>query len=129
MVSFDASQGPMGLFVVSTNATVPLEMSAALGEYVVFNELTLAKDPVPRLDHVALVAAPPIEPFNRIFAPAHTEVSLPAFTKGVAFKLIVASSFTVGHGDMIPFAVNVSVIAPVTPLGGVYVAFSVFAFG
>ena len=115
--------------MVKTRATVPLVISAELGLSVVVSEPTFEKVPEPNVDHVALVAVPPIVPFNCTSAPAQIEVSLPAFTKGVALRFIVAVSLAAGHGAIIPLAVNVSVILPVAPLGGIKVAFNVFEFG
>jgi hypothetical protein len=61
--------------------------------------------------------------------PAQIEVSLPALTKGLAFKVIGTVAFSAGHGEIIPLAVNVKVTAPVAPEEGINVAFNVLAFG
>ena len=56
-------------------------------------------------------------------------VSAPALTKGVAFKLIFTSTATAGQGANTPNAVKVSVTLPVSPEGGVKLAFRLLAFG
>ena len=129
IVSFVEVQGPIGSLVVSTSATEPLEISAELGVYVLVRDPVFEKVPDPRVDQVALVADPPIVPSSETTAPAQIALSFPALTNGVAFKLIVVWSFTVGHGAIIPFAVKVKFIDPVAPEGGMKVAFNVFGFG
>ena len=121
--------GPIGSLVVKTRATVPLEISAELGLYVVVSEPTFEKVPEPNVDHVALVAVPPIVPFNCTKAPAQIEVSLPAFSVGGISNKIVAASFTEGQGEIIPVAVSVNVTFPVVPIGGKNIALRVLAFG
>ena len=61
--------------------------------------------------------------------PAQIEVSLPALTIGLAFKVIGTVVFSAGHGAIIPLAVNVNVTTPVAPEAGVNVAFNVFGLG
>jgi hypothetical protein len=61
--------------------------------------------------------------------PAQIEVSLPAYANGAAFKLMFATSFTAGQGDIMPLAVSVSETDPLDPTGGINVALRVFGFG
>ena len=57
------------------------------------------------------------------------EVSLPAFTIGVAFKLMFVGTLTTGQGDGGVADVKVKTIVPIAPVGGTYVALSVCGFG
>ncbi len=59
-----AGHGPVGLLVVNVRVTLPDEISAALGVYVVVRLPALPKLPVPEVLHVAEVAEPSIVPAN-----------------------------------------------------------------
>jgi hypothetical protein len=62
IASLTGVQGPAGLPVVRVRVLVPAVMSAALGVYVVFRDVALAKVPVPLLVQITEGALPPIVP-------------------------------------------------------------------
>jgi hypothetical protein len=83
-VDVAALQGPEGSFVVNVSVTVPFVI---VGVYVEASEFTFEKFPLDAL-HVALVALPPIVPFNVTVPPGTTVCGLPAFTVAAAFTVI-----------------------------------------
>jgi len=59
-----SGQGPDGLLVARVNVTLPDDISAALGIYVVTGFVLLAKLPVPVEVHVTVLAPPPNVPLS-----------------------------------------------------------------
>jgi hypothetical protein len=114
IASLTARQGPAGSLVVNVSVTIPAVLSAALGVYVVFRAVALAKAPVPDVVQVDDVAPPPLVPVSETVA---------------VFEQIGWSTFalTVATGLM----VNISVTVPavISAALGVYIAFKVVLLG
>src|SRR5438128_11951119 len=96
---------------------VPLVME---GVYVEVSEFTF-ENLLPRALHVALVALPPIVPFNVTVPPGTTVCGFPAFTVATGSTVITTVEVAAVHGPAPSgsFVVNVSVTVPLV-IAGVY---------
>jgi hypothetical protein len=101
-----------GSFVVSVSVTVPADLSAALGVYVVFRAEALAKVPVPDVDQVDDVADPPLVPETDAISPAQMVISEPAFTVAAGLIVTVIASLTALHG---PLGLSVVIVKMTDP--------------
>src|SRR5690606_40367369 len=106
-------QGPAGSLVVSVSVTVPAAMSPGPGVYTALSRLALLNVPSPsKVDHVALVALPPIVPASVAVVPAHIDNGAPASTVGAGLMVITTSSLTASHTPAGSSVVSVSVTVP-----------------
>ena len=101
-----------GLFVVRVRVTLPADLSAALGVYVVLRADALAKVPVPDVDQVDDVADPPLVPETDATSPEQIVISVPAFTVAAGLIVTVIASLTALHGPLGSFVVSVRITLP-----------------
>jgi hypothetical protein len=101
-----------GLFVVSVSVTLPADLSAPLGVYVVLRADVLAKVPVPEDDQVDDVADPPLVPVIDATSPAQMVWSAPALTVAAGLIVTVIASLTALQGPFGLFVVSVRTTLP-----------------